>query len=140
MHGNARSPTQFLFVQFVREAAGGHRIGAQGPWTARQSSPTISANQTNALKPKIGERTTNIPTLANRPSWLLQYLAKCQIRIPGKLKAITTARPTDRGGGKWSASDFGRMDFMDKFTALLSGQRLGYIEYAGLNYFGTEGD
>jgi len=24
MHGNARSPTQFLFVRFVREAAGAH--------------------------------------------------------------------------------------------------------------------
>jgi hypothetical protein len=75
------------------KAAPRHRIVAtiQAPWTATQSSPTISAqspNQTNALKPKIGERTTNIPILPRRRSWLLQYLAKSQMRYPGNAKAM----------------------------------------------------
>jgi hypothetical protein len=39
------------------------------------------------------------------------------------------------GTGGRRASDFGRMNFIEKFTALLD-----YIEYAGLNYFGTESD
>ena len=95
-------------VQGRREAALRHWIAAaiQAPWTARQSSPTIRAqspNQTNALKPKIGERTTNIPILPGRPSWLLQYLAKSQIRYPGNVKAIRSPRRRcriDQGGGK----------------------------------------
>jgi len=39
------------------------------------------------------------------------------------------------GSGGRRASDFGRMNFIEKFTALLD-----YIEYAGLNHFGTESD
>jgi hypothetical protein len=73
---------------------------------ARQSSPTIRAqspNQTNALKPNIGERTTNTPILPSRPSWLLQYLASSQIRCPGNVKAIRSPCSKSRivqGGGK----------------------------------------
>src|SRR6516164_9091366 len=45
-------------------------------------------------------------------------------------------RPTRAAGsGGRRASDFGRMNFIEKFTALLD-----YIEYAGLNHFGTESD
>jgi len=57
-----------------------------------------------------------------------------------RLHSASPVISTDHGGGKRLASDFGRMDFMDKFTALLSGRRLGYIEYAGLNLFATESD
>src|SRR5260370_37317678 len=59
--------------------------------------------QTSALKAKIGERIMNEPILPNHPSWLLQYLVKCQIGYPGKAKTIGSPlakRLTDHGGGK----------------------------------------
>ena len=59
--------------------------------------------QTSALKAKIGERIMNAPILPNHPSWLLQYLVKCQIGYPGKAKTIRSPlakRLTDQGGGK----------------------------------------
>jgi hypothetical protein len=59
--------------------------------------------QTSALKPKIGEKIMNAPILLSHPSWLLQYLVKSQIRIPGKAKTIRSPRAkhfTVQGGGK----------------------------------------
>ena len=41
---------------------------------------------------------------------------------------------------KQAASDFGRVDLIDKLAALLRRLRLGHIEDAGLNFFATESD
>jgi hypothetical protein len=63
--------------------SGGGCCSYQASWTARQNNPRIKLQrpiQTTALKAKIGEKITNAPIFPNRPSWVLQYLAKYQIR------------------------------------------------------------
>jgi len=57
------------------------------------------------------QRTTNMPILPSRPSWLLQYLASSQITCPGNVKAIRSPCSKFRivqGGGKRRAG-IGRM-------------------------------